>query len=234
MAVRETVRIARRAPSSCPLTLLPRRDDIGETATPNGMLDPASYRIRRDTPSLCSDKQSIILQTSTPPLLNILLTSPLWSSSLLESLNNPDIELKMSCMNVAFMALFLALSSDADSTAVSGSTGSGKRASGRLKRIFMKEPDASNFSRRRSRRGVKSQDDINAEQRQILAADEQKMEFHEEKRNELESYVEEDNDEQYGRTRERTEQWREFHHDGMYPPPRSNRPSLHLRPRSMF
>lgn len=34
---------------------------------------------------------------------------------------------------------------------------------GPLKRIFMKEADASNFFRRRSRRGVKSQDEINGE-----------------------------------------------------------------------
>uniref|UniRef100_A0A3P9NP84 Unique cartilage matrix-associated protein n=1 Tax=Poecilia reticulata TaxID=8081 RepID=A0A3P9NP84_POERE len=33
-----------------------------------------------------------------------------------------------------------------------------------------------------------------AEQRQVLAADERKREFHEEKRNEFESYAEEDND----------------------------------------
>uniref|UniRef100_A0A3B3XJK8 Unique cartilage matrix-associated protein n=1 Tax=Poecilia mexicana TaxID=48701 RepID=A0A3B3XJK8_9TELE len=32
------------------------------------------------------------------------------------------------------------------------------------------------------------------EQRQVLAADERKREFHEEKRNEFESYAEEDND----------------------------------------
>uniref|UniRef100_M4AQS7 Unique cartilage matrix-associated protein n=1 Tax=Xiphophorus maculatus TaxID=8083 RepID=M4AQS7_XIPMA len=94
---------------------------------------------------------------------------------------------------------------------------------GQLRRIFMKEADASNFFRKRSRRAVKSQDEIIAEQRQVLAADERKREFHEEKRNEFESYAEEDNDEQNERTRESTEQWREFHYDGMNPPHEYNR-----------
>uniref|UniRef100_A0A3B4VKZ5 Unique cartilage matrix-associated protein n=1 Tax=Seriola dumerili TaxID=41447 RepID=A0A3B4VKZ5_SERDU len=95
-----------------------------------------------------------------------------------------------------------------------------------LHRIFMKEADASNFFRRRSRRGVKSQDEINAEQRLVLAADERKREFHEEKRNEFESYAEEEHDEQNERTRESTEQWREFHYDGMHPPHEYNRHSI--------
>uniref|UniRef100_A0A8C2WY73 Unique cartilage matrix-associated protein n=1 Tax=Cyclopterus lumpus TaxID=8103 RepID=A0A8C2WY73_CYCLU len=86
---------------------------------------------------------------------------------------------------------------------------------GPLKKIFMKEADASNFFRRRSRRGAKSQDEINAEQRQILAADERKREFHEEKRNEFESFAEEEHDEQDERSRESTEQWREFRYDGI-------------------
>ncbi|PWA24832.1 hypothetical protein CCH79_00010217 [Gambusia affinis] len=111
---------------------------------------------------------------------------------------------------------------------------------GQLRRIFMKEADASNFFRKRSRRAVKSQDEISgelvdsvrserlrrvaaSEQRQVLAADERKREFHEEKRNEFESYAEEDNDEQDERTRESTEQWREFHYDGMNPSHEYNR-----------
>ncbi|KAM9815222.1 putative cartilage matrix-associated protein isoform 2-T2 [Syngnathus typhle] len=57
-----------------------------------------------------------------------------------------------------------------------------------------------------------------AEQRQVLAADERRREFHEEKRNEFENYVEEVDDEQNERSRESTEQWREFHYDGMHPP----------------
>uniref|UniRef100_I3JPM7 Unique cartilage matrix-associated protein n=1 Tax=Oreochromis niloticus TaxID=8128 RepID=I3JPM7_ORENI len=96
---------------------------------------------------------------------------------------------------------------------------------GSLKRVFMKQADASNFFRRRSRRGVKSQDELDAEQRQILAADERKREFHEEKRNEFESYAEEEHDEQDERSRESTEQWREFHYDGMHPAYEYNRHS---------
>ncbi|XP_068168874.1 unique cartilage matrix-associated protein isoform X2 [Antennarius striatus] len=187
--------------------------------------------ICRVTPTFSSNKQSIIFQTSTPPLSNILLTSPWWSSSLLVSLQDPDTELKMLWTNVILLALFslflvLSLSPGADSAAVSGSTGSAKNPKGPLKKIFMKEADASNFFRRRSRRGVKSRDEINAEQRQILAADERRREFHEENRNEFENYAEEDSDEQDERSRESTEQWREFHYDGMYPPQEYNRRSI--------
>ncbi|KAM9375722.1 putative cartilage matrix-associated protein [Pholidichthys leucotaenia] len=114
--------------------------------------------------------------------------------------------------------LALSLSPQADSAAVASGTGSAKDPQGPLKRIFMEEADASNFFRRQSRRGVKSQDEINVEQRQVLAADERKREFHEEKRNEFESYAEEDHDEQDESTRESTKQWREFHYDGMHPP----------------
>uniref|UniRef100_A0A3Q3DXK8 Unique cartilage matrix-associated protein n=1 Tax=Hippocampus comes TaxID=109280 RepID=A0A3Q3DXK8_HIPCM len=94
---------------------------------------------------------------------------------------------------------------------------------GPLRRIFMKEADASNFFRRRSRRALKSPDELNAEQRQVLAADERRREFHEEKRQEFESYVEEVDDEQNERSRESAEQWREFHDDGMRPPYEYNR-----------
>uniref|UniRef100_A0A8C4IKJ2 Unique cartilage matrix-associated protein n=1 Tax=Dicentrarchus labrax TaxID=13489 RepID=A0A8C4IKJ2_DICLA len=117
---------------------------------------------------------------------------------------------------LALLGVLLALSSEIPPASTAGP----------LKKIFMKEADASNFFRRRSRRGVKSQDEINAEQRQILAADERKREFHEEKRNEFESYAEEEHDEQDERTRESTEQWREFHYDGMHPPQEYNRHSI--------
>lgn len=118
----------------------------------------------------------------------------------------------------------LSLSPEADSAAVPSS--SSKDQKGPLKKIFIKEADASNFFRRRSRRGAKSQDEINAEQRQVLAADERRREFHEEKRNEFENYAEEENDEQDERSRENTEQWREFHYDGMHPPHEYNRQSI--------
>nr|XP_057932458.1 unique cartilage matrix-associated protein [Doryrhamphus excisus] len=121
--------------------------------------------------------------------------------------------------------LALSLSPQADSAAVPGSQDVAKEPQGPLRRIFMKEADASTFFRRRSRRAVKSPDELNAEQRQVLAADERRREFHEEKRNEFESHAEEDNDEQNERTRESTEQWREFHYDGMHPPYEYNRQS---------
>ncbi|XP_037623856.1 unique cartilage matrix-associated protein [Sebastes umbrosus] len=121
---------------------------------------------------------------------------------------------------LALLAVLLALSlsPEADSAAVPSKTGSAKEPQGPLRKIFMKEADASHFFRRRSRRGAKSQDEINAEQRQVLAADERKREFHEENRNEFESFAEEEDDEQNERSRVRTEQWREFHYDGMHPP----------------
>ncbi|KAM4573537.1 putative cartilage matrix-associated protein [Odontesthes bonariensis] len=135
----------------------------------------------------------------------------------------------MSWTYAALLALLtvlfaLSLSPEADSAAVPSS--SAKAPQGPLRRIFMKEADASNFFRRRSRRAVKSQDELNAEQRQVLAADKRKREFHEEKRNEFESYAEEDSDEQDERTRESTEQWREFHYDGMHPSQEYNRHSI--------
>uniref|UniRef100_A0AAZ1XAR5 Unique cartilage matrix-associated protein n=1 Tax=Oreochromis aureus TaxID=47969 RepID=A0AAZ1XAR5_OREAU len=171
---------------------------------------------------------------------------------------------------LALLTVLFALSwsPEASSAAVPGSTGSTKDPQGSLKRVFMKQADASNFFRRRSRRGVKSQDELDAavffctvrsvqlhasalllpissifpadrkalvtqittcynkaEQRQILAADERKREFHEEKRNEFESYAEEEHDEQDERSRESTEQWREFHYDGMHPAYEYNRHS---------
>ncbi|XP_054632079.1 unique cartilage matrix-associated protein [Dunckerocampus dactyliophorus] len=136
----------------------------------------------------------------------------------------------MSWTRGTFLALLtvlvaLSLSPQADSAAVPSSQDAAKEPQGPLRRIFMKEADASNFFRRRSRRAVKSPDELNAEQRQVLAADERRREFHEEKRNEFESYAEEENDEQNERTRESTEQWREFHYDGMHPPYEYNRQS---------
>ncbi|XP_051976108.1 unique cartilage matrix-associated protein-like [Xyrauchen texanus] len=94
---------------------------------------------------------------------------------------------------------------------------------GPLQKIFLPEADAYNFFKRRGRRAVKSQDEINAEQRQRLAADKRKREYHEEQRNEFENYAEEEHDEQDERTRENTEQWREFHNDGLDPSYEYNR-----------
>ncbi|XP_062859448.1 unique cartilage matrix-associated protein [Trichomycterus rosablanca] len=94
---------------------------------------------------------------------------------------------------------------------------------GGLRGIFLQESDATNFFKRRGRRAVKSQDELDAEQRQRLAADERRRQFHEEQRNEFENYAEEENDEQDERTQESTEQWRQFHHDGLDPPYEYNR-----------
>ncbi|XP_062318193.1 unique cartilage matrix-associated protein [Osmerus eperlanus] len=115
--------------------------------------------------------------------------------------------------------LALSLSHEADSVAVPDDKDTTKALDpqGPLRRIFMPEEDAANFFRRRRRRAVKSQDEIDAEQRQRLAADERKREYHEEQRNEFEGYAEEEHDEQDERTRESTEQWRQFHYDGMDP-----------------
>uniref|UniRef100_A0A7M4FPN5 Unique cartilage matrix-associated protein n=1 Tax=Crocodylus porosus TaxID=8502 RepID=A0A7M4FPN5_CROPO len=86
-----------------------------------------------------------------------------------------------------------------------------------LKKIFIQESDASNFFKKRSRRSTSSIDELNAETRQMLAADEQRREYFEEQRNEHENFVEEERHEQNERTREQTEQWRQYHYDGLYP-----------------
>ncbi|KAM7157280.1 putative cartilage matrix-associated protein isoform 1-T1 [Molossus nigricans] len=84
-------------------------------------------------------------------------------------------------------------------------------------KIFMQESDASNFLKRRGKRSPKSREEVNAENRQKLWADELRREYHEEQRNEYENFVEEQNDEQEERSREAIEQWRQWHYDGLYP-----------------
>ncbi|XP_074261132.1 putative cartilage matrix-associated protein isoform X1 [Saimiri boliviensis] len=61
-------------------------------------------------------------------------------------------------------------------------------------KIFMQESDASNFLKRRGKRSPKPQDEVNAENRQKLRADELRREYYEEQRNESENFVEEQND----------------------------------------
>uniref|UniRef100_A0A4X1VXY3 Unique cartilage matrix-associated protein n=1 Tax=Sus scrofa TaxID=9823 RepID=A0A4X1VXY3_PIG len=90
------------------------------------------------------------------------------------------------------------------------------RVSG-VKEIFMQESDALNFLKKRSKRSPRSRDEVNAENRQKLRADELRREYHEEQRNEFENFVEEQNDEQEERSREAVEQWRQWHYDGLYP-----------------
>ncbi|XP_008410105.1 unique cartilage matrix-associated protein-like [Poecilia reticulata] len=67
---------------------------------------------------------------------------------------------------LALLAVLLALSlspETAESAAVDSSTRNAKSPAGQLRRIFMKEADASNFFRKRTRRAVKSTDEINGE-----------------------------------------------------------------------
>ncbi|XP_053521797.1 unique cartilage matrix-associated protein isoform X1 [Artibeus jamaicensis] len=97
------------------------------------------------------------------------------------------------------------------------------RVSGVEEKIFMQESDASNFLKKRGKRSSKSRDEVNAEDRQKLRADELRREYHEEQRNEFENFAEEQNDEQEERSREAIEQWRQWHYDGLYPPYLYNR-----------
>ncbi|XP_017341626.1 unique cartilage matrix-associated protein [Ictalurus punctatus] len=131
----------------------------------------------------------------------------------------PDL---LTCLALLFV---LTLFYEVDTAIVPDGKESKKAASlqGGLRRIFMEESDATNFFKRRGRRAVKSQDELNVEQQQRLAADERKREYHEEQRNEFENYAEEEHDEQDERTQESTEQWREFHHDGLDPSYEYNR-----------
>ncbi|XP_075409290.1 putative cartilage matrix-associated protein [Tenrec ecaudatus] len=84
-------------------------------------------------------------------------------------------------------------------------------------KIFTQESDASNFFKKRTRRSPKFRDEVNAEDRQKLRADELRREDIEEQRSEFENFVEEQNDEQEERNREAIKQWRQWHYDGLYP-----------------
>ncbi|XP_028351303.1 unique cartilage matrix-associated protein isoform X1 [Physeter macrocephalus] len=97
------------------------------------------------------------------------------------------------------------------------------RVSGVEGKIFMQESDALNFLKKRGRRSLKPREEVNAENRQKLQADELRREHLEEQRNESENFAEEQNDEQEERSREAIEQWREWHSDGLYPPYLYNR-----------
>ncbi|KAG7454639.1 hypothetical protein MATL_G00261820 [Megalops atlanticus] len=83
--------------------------------------------------------------------------------------------------------------------------------------IFMSNTDASSYLSRRSKRSPRSVYESYAERMQRQRADEQRREYYEEQRNEKENHMEEERDEQNERTRERTEQWRRYHYDGVYP-----------------
>uniref|UniRef100_A0A8C0J3B7 Unique cartilage matrix-associated protein n=1 Tax=Chelonoidis abingdonii TaxID=106734 RepID=A0A8C0J3B7_CHEAB len=89
--------------------------------------------------------------------------------------------------------------------------------SGVKKKIFIQGSDASNFFKKRGKRATKSRDELNAETRQMLIADEQRREYFEEQRNKFENFVKEEHKEQQERSREQIEQWRQYHYDGLYP-----------------
>ncbi|XP_059951457.1 unique cartilage matrix-associated protein [Mesoplodon densirostris] len=90
-------------------------------------------------------------------------------------------------------------------------------------KIFMQESNALNFLKKRGKRSPTAREEVNAENRQKLQADELRREHYEEQRNEFENFVEEQNDEQEERSREAIEQWRQCHEDGLYPPDLYNR-----------
>ncbi|XP_059536886.1 unique cartilage matrix-associated protein isoform X2 [Myotis daubentonii] len=115
-------------------------------------------------------------------------------------------------------AVLLCMLQEGTSASVGTGQGAGQEAQdGVEKKIFIQESDASNFLKKRGKRSPKSRDEVNAENRQKLRADELRREYHEEQRNEFENFVEEQNDEQEERNREAIEQWRQWHYDGLYP-----------------
>ncbi|XP_027694621.1 unique cartilage matrix-associated protein isoform X2 [Vombatus ursinus] len=127
----------------------------------------------------------------------------------------------LSCLT-AFV--LLAILETGEGAAVGSKQAAGEEDKENLKKkIFLQESDASNFFKKRGKRSTKSLDELNAENRQQLRADEHRREYYEEQRNEFENFVEEQNDEQEERSREQIEQWRQWHYDGLYPPYLYNR-----------
>ncbi|XP_001368376.1 unique cartilage matrix-associated protein [Monodelphis domestica] len=126
----------------------------------------------------------------------------------------------LSCLTTLVL---LAILEVGEGAAVGSKQEAGEEDKENLKKIFLQEPDASNFFKKRAKRSPKSRDELNAENRQQLRADEHRREYYEEQRNEFENFVEEQNDEQEERSREQIEQWRQWHYDGLYPPYLYNR-----------
>ncbi|XP_067861165.1 upper zone of growth plate and cartilage matrix associated a [Heptranchias perlo] len=127
----------------------------------------------------------------------------------------------LSCLAVVFI---LAILKEADCAAVRVEKDVKTDDEERMKRqVFVSEADASTFFKRRAKRYTKSTDEVAAENRQRLTADERRKEYHEEQLHEWENYVEEEQDEQYERNREKIESWRQWHYDGLYPPYQYNR-----------
>nr|XP_057933021.1 upper zone of growth plate and cartilage matrix associated a [Doryrhamphus excisus] len=118
---------------------------------------------------------------------------------------------------LSFLAtlLILTFSSVGESAAVRDDSTAADIKEG-TRRVFMPGADAANFFKRRSRRSVSYYEQL-AEQRVQRANTERWREYNEERRNKYENYAEEDRDEQTERTREKNEQIREYHYDGLYP-----------------
>ncbi|KAM9467708.1 upper zone of growth plate and cartilage matrix associated a [Clarias gariepinus] len=92
------------------------------------------------------------------------------------------------------------------------------------KKVFVPPSDASNFFKRRSRRSPKLYAEYVAEHKLQLAASERRREYYDEQSDEYENHLEETRNEQFERNRENTEQWREYHYDGLYPQYPHHRP----------
>ncbi|XP_008067264.1 unique cartilage matrix-associated protein isoform X1 [Carlito syrichta] len=123
--------------------------------------------------------------------------------------------LLLSCLSAAVL---LSMLQEGTGASVGTKQAAGEETQQDVKqKIFMRESDASNFLKRRGKRSSKSREEVNAENRQKLRADELRREYHEEQRNEFKNFVEEQNDEQEERIREAVEQWRQWHYDGLYP-----------------
>ncbi|XP_043569196.1 upper zone of growth plate and cartilage matrix associated a [Chiloscyllium plagiosum] len=121
----------------------------------------------------------------------------------------------LSCLGTIFI---LGILRESESAAVPMDKASKPGNQERMKRqVFVSEQDASNFFKRRAKRSPKSRAEIMAENRQRLAADERRKEYHEEQLNEWESFAEEEQDEQYERSHEKIESWRQWYYDGLYP-----------------
>ncbi|XP_042367621.1 upper zone of growth plate and cartilage matrix associated a [Plectropomus leopardus] len=87
---------------------------------------------------------------------------------------------------------------------------------GPARQVFMPKSDAANVFKRRSRRSTRYYE-LQAEQRVKISANERWREYNEEQRDEYDIYTRELHEEQTERSRETTEQYREYHYDGLYP-----------------
>ncbi|XP_029016379.1 upper zone of growth plate and cartilage matrix associated a [Betta splendens] len=122
---------------------------------------------------------------------------------------------QVSVVSLSALLLILTISSFAEGAAVRDDS-KPDNPRGAAQRVFVPETDASSFFKRRGRRSVRYYE-LQVEQRMKISASEQRREYNEEQRDEYENYLEEDRDEQGERTRETTEQMREYHYDGLYP-----------------